>query len=58
MANKTATFQVSFNYDDEDDEDRTKTTSSSVHYTSSIRGELDVPDTTAGSTVYTIPMVA
>ncbi len=55
MANKTATFQVSYNYDDEDEEDQTKTVSVSVLYTSSSRGELDVPDAVAGSTVYTIP---
>ncbi len=55
MANKTATFQVSYTYDDEDDEDLTKTVSTSVLYTSSARGELDVPNATAGSTAYAIP---
>lgn len=56
MANKTATVTSRIEYVDEDDADQLKLSTATITYGSSIRGELDVPDQTASSEVYDIPL--
>lgn len=56
MANKTLTKKSIYTYTDADGASQNKTTTVSVPYTSMVEGELDVPDQTAGSTAFTIPV--
>ncbi len=55
MSNKTATFTLGYSYSDEDDATLVKSTTVTVPYTSSIRGEIDVPDLESSSTAHAIP---
>lgn len=55
MANKTASFKTTIGFVDGDGVTRSVRKTVTVPYTSMVEGELDVPDTTAGSTDFAIP---
>ena len=55
MANKTCSVKCVLTYVDDDGASKTSTTSVSAPYQAYAEGTIDVPDTTVGSTAYTIP---